>query len=55
MARGWARVQWAIALAAIPMLLYNGQKGKGCKNFFSIFSPTHIIGLYLLVSFLMQR
>ena len=48
-------VQWAIALAAIPMLLYNGQKGKGCKNFFYIFYPTHIIGLYLLATFLMQR
>lgn len=47
--------QWTIALAAISMLLYNGQKGKGCKNFFYIFYPTHIIGLYLLAAFLMQR
>lgn len=47
--------QWTIALAALPMLLYNGQKGKGCKNFFYIFYPTHIIGLYLLATLLMQR
>lgn len=47
--------QWAIALAAIPMFLYNGQKGKGCKNFFYIFYPTHIIGLYLIATFLMNR
>lgn len=47
-------VQWAILLAAVPMLLYNGQKGKGAKNFFYIFYPAHIIALYLLATFLMK-
>lgn len=47
-------VQWAIVLAAIPMILYNGQKGKGAKNFFYIFYPTHIIALYLFATFLMK-
>lgn len=48
-------VQWAIMLAAVPMILYNGQKGKGVKNFFYIFYPTHIIALYLLATFLINR
>ncbi len=47
-------VQWAIVLAAIPMVLYNGQKGKGVKNFFYIFYPAHIIVLYLLATLLMK-
>ena len=47
-------VQWAILLALIPMVLYNGQKGKGFKNFFYIFYPTHIIALYLLATLLMK-
>ena len=47
-------VQWAILLALIPMVLYNGQKGKGFKNFFYIFYPNHIIDLYLLAKLLIK-
>lgn len=41
-------IQWMMIFAAIPMLLYNGQKGKGLKNFFYIYYPAHIAFLYLL-------
>ena len=41
-------VQSLMALAAIPMILYNGERGKGMKNFFYIFYPAHIGLLYCI-------
>ena len=41
-------IQWMMAFAAIPMLMYNGERGKGMKNFFYVFYPAHIIMLYLV-------
>jgi hypothetical protein len=32
--------------AAIPMLMYNGERGKGGKYFFYVFYPGHIYILY---------
>ncbi|MDR1599853.1 MAG: conjugal transfer protein TraX [Oscillospiraceae bacterium] len=43
-----AQPQWMMVFAAIPMLMYNGQKGRGMKSFFYIFYPAHIVGLYLV-------
>lgn len=41
-------IQWLMCLAAIPIALYNGERGKGVKNFFYIFYPAHIGLLYIL-------
>ncbi|MDO5399440.1 MAG: TraX family protein [Eubacteriales bacterium] len=40
--------QWMMVFAAVPMALYNGQRGRGMKNFFYIFYPVHIWALYIL-------
>ena len=40
--------EWYGVFAAIPMLLYNGQRGGGHKAFFYVFYPAHIYALYAL-------
>ncbi|GHV20951.1 membrane protein [Clostridia bacterium] len=47
-----ANIQRIMIFAAIPMLLYNGQKGKGRKYFFYVFYPLHIAILYVMAYFL---
>lgn len=42
------RIQCIMGLATIPILLYNGKRGYGMKNFFYIFYPAHIGILYIL-------
>lgn len=40
--------EWLGVFAIIPMLLYNGQRGRGCKALFYTFYPAHIYLLYAL-------
>jgi hypothetical protein len=47
--------QWLMAFAVIPMLLYNGKRGRGGKYFFYIFYPAHIYLLYAAAWFLRGR
>jgi hypothetical protein len=47
-----ASPQWMMVFAAIPIFFYNGEKGKGMKNFFYIFYPAHIYGLYIIATLL---
>jgi hypothetical protein len=42
--------QWFMVFAAIPMILYNGEKGQGMKPFFYIFYPAHIYLLYIIAT-----
>lgn len=42
--------QWMMIFAIIPILLYNGEKGKGMRWFFYIFYPAHIWILYIIAS-----
>jgi hypothetical protein len=46
----YSSYQWLMVFGAIPMVLYNGEKGKGLKSFFYIFYPAHIYLLYIIAS-----
>lgn len=40
--------EWYGALAAVLMLCYNGERGRGPKRFFYVFYPAHVYALYAL-------
>jgi hypothetical protein len=40
--------QWLMVFAVIPILLYNGKRGRGSKYFFYIFYPAHIYLFYII-------
>ncbi|MDR0730467.1 MAG: conjugal transfer protein TraX [Treponema sp.] len=44
--------QWLMVFAVIPVLLYNGRRGRGGKYFFYVFYPAHIYLLYCVAWFL---
>ncbi|MGX7264749.1 TraX family protein [Enterococcus crotali] len=47
--------QWMMIFAVIPILLFNGEKGKGMKNFFYFFYPLHIWILYLISAYIFMH
>jgi hypothetical protein len=44
--------QWLMIFAVIPIMLYNGKRGKGGKYFFYVFYPAHIYLLYIIAWFM---
>ncbi|MDR0851920.1 MAG: conjugal transfer protein TraX [Clostridiales Family XIII bacterium] len=46
-------MQWLMVFAAIPILFYGGQRGKGSKYFFYIFYPAHVYLFYIIAFCLM--
>lgn len=41
-------VQAYAGIAALPMLLYNGNRGPSMKYFFYLFYPLHLLGIYFI-------
>jgi hypothetical protein len=52
---GLPSAQWLMLFAAVPILLYNGQRGRGAKYFFYAFYPGHIYLLYFIAWFLQPK
>jgi hypothetical protein len=43
-----AIIQAFAAVSALPLYLYNGEKGPSLKYFFYAFYPVHILALYTI-------
>jgi hypothetical protein len=48
-------LQWLVVFAVIPILLYNGKRGRGIKYFFYVFYPAHIYLFYCIAWFMNRR
>lgn len=46
--------QWMMMLSAIPVILYNGEKGRSMRSFFYYFYPAHI-AIFAILSFFLQK
>lgn len=47
--------QWMMIFAVLPIMLFNGEKGRGMKNFFYVFYPLHIWLLYLISAYVFMH
>jgi len=47
-------IQWLMVFSVIPILLYNGQKGRSMKYFFYAFYVIHIYVLYIAAYYIMR-
>lgn len=47
--------QWIMIFSLLPILLFNGEKGRGMKSFFYIFYPVHIWALYLISAYIFSQ
>ena len=45
-------IQRYSALSTIPLMLYNGKRGRGLKYMFYVFYPAHLFVLYLISQFI---
>ncbi|MGM0172934.1 TraX family protein [Enterococcus sp. DIV0800] len=46
--------QWMMMFTAIPIILYNGEKGRSMRSFFYYFYPAHI-AIFAIISFFIQK
>ena len=46
--------EWYALIACIPLILYNGKRGKQNKYFFYIFYPLHLLILGLIIMYIIK-